>query len=88
MDPLVRRVAFRWAFRFEPKETKQHKVDVLLKKIHELTGISKTQSEDIADALVRGRNIDSLSLQKSWPVQNGVVHGPRGTFDLNTVPVV
>ena len=88
MDPIVRRVALKWAFKYEPKEKKEHKVEKLLKEIHQATGLSKNQSEQIADAFIRGREVDRLALQKSWPVQNGTVHGPNGTFDLNKVPVV
>ncbi len=85
MDPIARRVAQRWAFRYEHKEKKEHKVDRLLKEIHQATGLSKAQSESIADAFIRGREVDRLAVQKSWPIQNGVIHGPSGTFDLAKV---
>ena len=84
MDPLARRVALLWAFKYEPKEKKQHKVDKLRALIHQNTGLSKNQSEAIADAFVRGREVDRLAVQKSLPIQNGIIHGPTGTYDLNT----
>lgn len=81
MDPLVPRVVRRF-LSFKHKETKANKVDRLSKQIREATGLSRGQSEDIADAIVRGREVERLALQKSWPIQGGVIEGPKGTLDL------
>ena len=87
MDPLASRVAarFREAFKYEMKEKKEHKVDRLLKDIRDATGLSKGMSESIADAWVRGREVDRLALQKGWPVEGLIVTGPSGTLDLRTL---
>lgn len=81
MDPLAKRVAFR----FIPKEKKQHRVDRLMKVIREATGVSKGMAEDIADAVVRGRDLEALALQKNWPVEDGTLTGPTGTVDLKSL---
>jgi hypothetical protein len=86
MDPLARRVALRWAFKYVPKEKKQHRVERVRDLIRQNTGLSKTLAEGIADAFVRGRDVNGLSVQKSWPIQNSIVHGPNGKFDLESVP--
>ncbi len=87
MDPIARRVALRWAFKFVPKETKQHKVERVRDVIREQTGLSKGQSEAIADAYVRGRDVARLALQKAWPIENGAITGPSGTLELTALPV-
>lgn len=87
MDPLARRVALRWAFKFVPKEKKEHKVERVRDAIRDGTGLSKSQSEAIADAYVRGRDVERLALQKNWPVENGVITGPNGTLELSALPV-
>lgn len=87
MDPLARRVALRWAFKFVPKEKKEHKVERVRDEIKDKTGLSKGQSEAIADAYVRGRDVDRLALQKNWPIENGVITGPSGTLELSALPV-
>jgi hypothetical protein len=87
MDPAARRVALRWAFKYVPKEKKEHKVERIRDLIRERTGLSKGQSEAIADAYVRGRDVDRLALQKSWPVENGVITGPSGSVELAALPV-
>ena len=81
MDPLARRVAFK----FVPKEKKQTKVDRLTKVIRETTGVSKGLAEDIADAVVRGRDLAALALQKNWPVEDGSLQGPNGSLDLKSL---
>jgi len=81
MDPLARRVAFKYV----PKEKKQHRVDRLMKVIRDATGVSKGMAEDIADAVVRGRDLDALALQKNWPVEDGTLTGPSGSVDLKTL---
>lgn len=73
------------AFKYEPKETKQHKVERFMKTIRDATGLSRGQAEAIADAYVRGREVDRLAIQKGWPLENGIVTGPSGTFDLSTL---
>lgn len=87
MDPVARRVASRFAFKYEPKEKKQTKVDRLMREIREATGVSRGIAEDIADALVRGRDLRALALQKNWPMNDGIVEGPKGTLDVETLSV-
>jgi hypothetical protein len=79
MDPLAKRVAFKYV----PKEKKEHKVDRLAKVIRDATGLSRGTSEAIADAVVRGRNLEALALQKSWPVEDGTLTGPDGSLELS-----
>jgi hypothetical protein len=78
MDPLAKRVAFKYV----PKETKEHKVERMTKVIRDATGLSKSMSEAIADAFVRGREVERLALQKNWPISNGQIQGPSGALDL------
>lgn len=85
---LARRIALRWAFKYVPKETKEHKVERVREILRDRTGISKTQAEAIADAFVRGREVERLALQKQWPIDNGIVQGPKGNFALNDLPVL
>jgi hypothetical protein len=87
MDLIARRVALRWAFKHVPKETKEHKVERVRDVIREKTGLSKTQSEAIADAYVRGRDVERLALQKNWPIENGTITGPSGSLELSTLPI-
>ena len=83
MDPLAIRVARRFvSFRFEPKETKVHRVDRLAQGIRENTGLSKGMSEAIADAVIRGREVERLAMQKGWPIEDGLIVGPSGTMPL------
>ncbi len=86
MDPIARRVAQRWAFRYEHKEKKEHKVERVRDVIRQHTGLSKSMAEAIADAIVRGREVERLALQKNWPVENGALHGPSGMLDLDKLP--
>jgi len=74
------------AFKYVPKETKQHKVERVRDLIREHTGLSKGQSEAIADAHIRGREVERLALQKNWPIENGVITGPSGTLELSVLP--
>jgi len=83
MDSLAQRVAKRFSFKYVPKEKKQHKIDRLMEVIRDATGISRGIAEDIADAVVRGRNLDALSIQKNWPVDDGFLKGPSGQLSLN-----
>ncbi len=88
MSSSARRVALRWAFKFVPKETKQHKIERVRELIREKTGLPKGTSEAIADAYVRGREVERLALQKNWPIENGSIQGPSGTVALNELPVL
>jgi hypothetical protein len=83
---IAQRVARRFSFKYEPKETKQHRVEALGRRIHEATGLSKGMSESIADALVRGREVLRLAIQKGWPISDGgVIEGPNGTLSLDSI---
>lgn len=65
------------------KETKEHKAEKLADKIRDATGISKGMAENIADAIVRGREVLRLALQKSWPIsEDGTIEGPKGSLEL------
>lgn len=81
----AQRVATRWAFKYVPKEKKKSKVDRLTKLIREKTGLGRGTAEDIADAVVRGRNTDALAVQKKWPVEGGEIEGPKGTLSVQKV---
>lgn len=83
------RVAARYmrAFKYGPKETKQHRVDKLADTIRDATGVSRGIAEAIADAIIRGRDWLSLRFPKNWPIDDaGVLEGPRGTLNLNGLP--
>lgn len=83
MDPLAPRVASRYvAFRYQPKETKEHKVDRLTKVLRDATGLSRGMSESIVDALVRGREVERLAVQKGWPLDGDRITGPAGEMTL------
>jgi len=82
VDPLVLRVAARVSFKYEPKETKEHKVEKLRDSIRNSTGLSRGMSEAIADAIVRGREVERLALQKNWPIEDGSIIGPSGSLPL------
>ena len=86
-DRLAYRVARRWtmSFKYQPKEKKRSKVERLMKVLREQTGISRNMAEDIADAIVRGRDTDSLARQKGWPVENGVINGPDGELSVSNL---
>ena len=87
MDPLARRVALRWSFKYQPKEKKEHKVDRVRDMIREQTGLSKGQATDIADADGRGRDVERLAIQKNWPLEDGAITGPSGKIELSALPV-
>jgi hypothetical protein len=88
MDPLASNVLRRFlAFKYKPKESKQSKVDRLMRLIREKTGISRGQAEDIADAIIRNRELDRLALQKNWPMYGGVIEGPSGTLSVEDIRV-
>lgn len=68
------------------KETKEHKAEKLAGRIRDATGLSKGISEAIADAIVRGREVLRLAIQKSWPIsEDGVIEGPKGTLELSAL---
>lgn len=80
------RVARRYlAYKYDPKEKKQSKVDRLMRVIRDATGLSRGVSEDIADAVVRNREVERLAVQKGWPLEGGVIEGPAGTIKLEDV---
>lgn len=79
MTPAERVVRRFLAFKYKPKESKRSKVDRLSKMIREKTGISKKVAEDIADAVIRKRDLPRLALQKGWPMKEDVVEGPKGS---------
>ena len=86
-DTMALRVAARFmtAFKYQPKEKKKSKIDLIGKLIREKTGIGRGQAEDIADAIIRNRDLDRLAVQKKWPVEDGVIEGPKGTMTLKAV---
>jgi hypothetical protein len=56
-----------------------------MRLITDETGIARRVAEDIADAVLRGRNLAGLALQKRWPMVDGIIEGPRGTFPVEEV---
>lgn len=87
MPTIAERVARRFAFKYEPKEKKQTKVDRVMRFIRDETGLSRGLSEQIADAFVRGREVERLAVQKGWPIENGVITGPQGSLELGKIPL-
>lgn len=83
MDPLATRIANRFAFKYEPKESKQSKVDRIMRLIRDETGVSRGVATDIADAVVRGRDVSGLAIQKGWPIVDDAIDGPQGTLGLS-----
>jgi hypothetical protein len=83
LSVIAARVAARYAFKHEPKEKKQSKVDRITKMLRDTTGLSRGVAESIADALVRGRDVEGLAIQKGWPLEDSVVTGPDGTSTLS-----
>jgi len=71
------------AFKYQPKETKKHKVDRLMEHLRKTTGVSKTLAKEVADAVVRGRDLPRLAVQKGWPVdEDHNLVGPQGKAPL------
>lgn len=83
-EPKRLAARYRQSFKYEPKENKKTKVEKLMQTIREATGISKGLSEDIADAIVRGREVLRLAIQKSWPIEDGQIVGPKGSLPIPT----
>lgn len=79
-DPIAQRVALR--FRDQRGESKKHKVQRLRSFISDQTGLSRGVSEQIADAFVRGRDVERLAPQKRWPLEGGIITGPDGEMKL------
>ena len=70
------------AFKYVPKETKQHKAERVSQYIRDVTGLQKGTAYAIADAFVRGRDVNRLSVPKGWPVEEGVITGPNGSMPV------
>jgi hypothetical protein len=73
------------AFKYVPKETKAHKVERVTQYIKDVTGLTIGMSEAIADAFVRGRDVPKLAIPKSWPIDRGVIEGPKGQLPLESL---
>jgi hypothetical protein len=83
MKTLATQVMRRFlSLKYVPKETKKSKAERLTRIIRNETGISKRHAESIADAIVRGRDLDALAIQKGWPLEEGEVVGPKGRVSL------
>lgn len=88
---IIHRVASRYqavstermSFKYEPKETKQHKAEKIGDRIREVTGLQKGTAFAIAEAHVRGRNVSSLAVQKDWPIEREVITGPKGEMPVS-----
>jgi len=85
MDMVTRVVRRFMAFKYVPKEKKKAKVDRLTKVIREKTGVSRGTAEDIADAIVRNRDVERLARQKSWPIEDGTIEGPKGQITIKAI---
>jgi hypothetical protein len=76
----------RLSFRYQPKESKESKIDRLTHLITKVTGIGRRIAEDIADAIIRNRNLLQLAVQKHWPMnEEGFVEGPHGALHINEI---
>lgn len=83
---LAERIARRFlALKHVPKETKKNKVKRLSKLIKDQTGLSNRMADSIADAIVRERNLESLTLQKGLPIEDGEIVGPKGSISVEMV---
>ena len=82
---IAQRVAERYSFKYQPKEKKKAKVVRITKAIRDATGLGRGTAENIADAIVRGREVLRLAIQKNWPIENGTIQGPKGTLDISVV---
>lgn len=88
---LIQRVASRYqtvstdlmSFKYKPKETKQHKAERTGEYIRDVTGLQKGTALAIADAFVRGRDVGLLATPKDWPIENGVIRGPKGEMPVS-----
>lgn len=76
----------REAFRYEPKESKKSKIDRLRNFISKATGVGRRVAEDIADAVIRNRDLLRLAVQKGWPMnEEGFIEGVHGALHINEV---
>jgi hypothetical protein len=82
-DKLLPPRSTHLSFKYEPKETKQHKAERVGDSLRETTGLQKGMSFAIAEAFVRGRDIGSLAVQKDWPIERGVITGPKGDMPVS-----
>jgi hypothetical protein len=73
------------AFKYQDKEKKKAKVTRLTDMIRKETGLGRGVAEGVADAIVRGREVDRLALQKNWPLENGVLEGPKGSTTIEAL---
>lgn len=73
------------ALKYDQKEKKQKRIDRVMRLVRDETGLSRGVSEEIVDALVRGRDVQGLALQKGWPIEDGVVIGPSGEMSLTKI---
>lgn len=64
------------------KKSRDKQARELRDKIVSRTGISNTKALEIAQDAVRGRNLEALARQKSWPVSWGRIEGPSGDMPL------
>jgi len=75
----------RLAFKYQPKESKKSKVTRLSKFIRDQTGVGRGVAEDMADAVIRKRNLEALASQKGWPVEGTTIEGPKGKLSFKDV---
>jgi hypothetical protein len=79
--------AQKLAFRYQQKTQKKTLIAKLIQFLRDATGIGRGVAEDIASAVVRGRELARLALQKGWPVDEaGYVVGPKGRYPLANLP--
>lgn len=64
------------------KKSRDKKARQLRDKIVSRTGISNSKAFEIAIDALRGRNLEALARQKSWPVSWGRIEGPLGDMPL------
>ena len=83
MTTVEERIVRRFlAFKYQPKEKKKAKVDRLMRFIRDETGESRGVATEIADAIVRGRDVERLALQKGWPLDGSKIIGPQGDLSV------
>lgn len=89
---IIQRVASRYramsthlSFKYQPKETKQHKAERTGEYLKDVTGLQKGTAFAIADAFVRGRDVNLLATPKGWPIERGVITGPKGELPVSSL---
>lgn len=86
MDHLSEEVVRRFqAFKHQPKESKKSKIDRLSKFIRGKSGVGIGVARDIADAVIRKRDVERLARQKQWPVSDGHIEGSKGKLSFKEV---